>query len=95
VVFESLSDATGLVNIVVIPNVSERDRRVVRGEALVLVEGNVEWRTGAVAVRARRVLPLSEAVSQRPYQPALSSGKALEDAQARNSVNAGIARRWG
>jgi error-prone DNA polymerase len=62
-VFESLSDETGLVNIVVMPNVYERDRRVIKGEALVLVEGNVEWRTGAVAVRARRVQPLGEALS--------------------------------
>jgi error-prone DNA polymerase len=65
VVFESLSDETGLGNIVVMPNVYERDRRVIKGEALVLVEGNVEWRTGAVAVRARRVLPLDEALSDR------------------------------
>ena len=63
VVFESLSDETGLVNIVVMPDVYERDRRVIKGEALVLVEGNVEWRTGAVAVRARRVLPLDTGLS--------------------------------
>jgi error-prone DNA polymerase len=63
VVFQSLSDETGLFNIVVMPNVYERDRRVIKGEALVLVEGNVEWRTGAVAVRARRVLPLDAALA--------------------------------
>ena len=45
------------------PNVYERDRRVIKGEALVLVEGKVEWRTGAVAVRARRVLPLDDALA--------------------------------
>ncbi len=95
VVFESLSDETGLVNIVVMPDVYERDRRVIKGEALVLVEGNVEWRTGAVAVRARRVVPLSEALARTPHQPTLSPGNALEDAQARKSVNAGIASRWG
>ncbi len=63
VVFESLSDETGLVNIVVMPDVYARDRRVIKGEALVLVEGNVEWRTGALAVRARRVLPLDTSLS--------------------------------
>jgi error-prone DNA polymerase len=65
VLFESLSHETGLVNIVVMPNVYERDGRVIKGEALVLVEGNMEWRTGAMAVQARRVLPLDEALTDK------------------------------
>ena len=53
--FESPSDETGPVNVVVVPNAYERDRRVITGEALVLLEGTAERRTGAKAVRARRV----------------------------------------
>jgi hypothetical protein len=47
------------------PNVYERDGRVIKGEALVLVEGNMEWHTGAMAVQARRVLPPDEALSDK------------------------------
>jgi len=61
-VFLALSDEGGLINVAVPPAVYARDRRAVRGEALVWVRGVVERRDGVVSVRATRVRPLVEAL---------------------------------
>jgi len=52
VVFLSLSDEEGLIDVVVMPEVYDRDRAAVRGEALLWVEGILERRHGVPAVRA-------------------------------------------
>lgn len=65
-VFLSLSDETGLANMVLHPAVYELDRAVVRAEGLLWVEGVVERRSGAVAIRARRVLPLGRVLAAAP-----------------------------
>jgi error-prone DNA polymerase len=57
-VFLSVSDETGMANVVLGPVVYERDRAVVRGEALLWVEGIVERRHGVAAIRAERVFAL-------------------------------------
>lgn len=60
VTFLGVSDETGMVNVVVLPDVHTHDRAVVRGETLIWVDGIVERRGGTVSVRARRIYPLSD-----------------------------------
>jgi error-prone DNA polymerase len=73
-VFLSLSDETGLANVVLTPAVYERDRAIVRAESLLWIKGIVEHRSGAVAVRARRVWPLAEVLAL-PMRPNDVSGR--------------------
>jgi error-prone DNA polymerase len=57
-VFLSLEDETGIANLVVMPDVYEQFRPLVRGASFILAQGRVE-RTGAVVnVRVRSVAPL-------------------------------------
>ncbi len=58
IVFVSLEDETGIANLVVMPDVYERFRPLVRGTPFVLAQGRVE-RTGKVVnVRVRSLEPL-------------------------------------
>jgi error-prone DNA polymerase len=59
VLFLGLSDETGLLNVVVPPSVYQRDRAVVRGEALLWVTGVLERRGGGPTVRATQLRPLA------------------------------------
>jgi len=63
VMFLGLSDETGLMNVVVAPDVYARDRDVARGEALLWVTGVVERRAGVPSVRAHRLRPLVDLIS--------------------------------
>ena len=57
-VFISLEDETGLVDMVVRPNIFEEYRKTLRGERLLLVDGIIQREGGAVSVlmvRARAV----------------------------------------
>ncbi|HET9596627.1 MAG TPA: error-prone DNA polymerase [Anaeromyxobacteraceae bacterium] len=57
-VFLSLEDETGIANLVVMPDVYEQFRPLVRGASFIVAQGRVE-RTGAVVnVRVRSVAPL-------------------------------------
>ena len=59
VLFVSLEDETGIANLVVMPDVYERFRPIVRGAPFLLARGRVE-RTGKVVnVRVREIAPLS------------------------------------
>ncbi|MFC9326124.1 error-prone DNA polymerase [Kitasatospora sp. NPDC057015] len=58
VLFISLEDETGLINIVVQPHVWERQHRVALGNAGLLVHGTAERRDGAVNLVATRLVPL-------------------------------------
>jgi error-prone DNA polymerase len=63
IVFVSLEDETGIANLVVMPDVYERFRPVVRGSPFLLARGQVE-RTGAVVnVKVESVAPLALAPS--------------------------------
>ncbi|HKC75524.1 MAG TPA: OB-fold nucleic acid binding domain-containing protein, partial [Chloroflexota bacterium] len=59
VLFLGLSDETGLLNVVVLPSVYQRDRAVVRGEALLWVTGVLERRGGGPTVRTTQLRPLA------------------------------------
>ena len=61
ITFLLLEDEQGTVNVIVSPQVYERDRLAVRSEPLVVVEGRLERHAsagGAVNLLARRVAPL-------------------------------------
>jgi len=53
-VFLTLEDETGLVNVIVRPDVYERYRRVVRTAPVLVIEGKLQKRDGCIDVLARR-----------------------------------------
>ena len=57
-VFVSLEDETGIANLVVMPDVYERFRPLVRGSAFLLAQGRVERSGTVVNVRVRSLQPL-------------------------------------
>jgi error-prone DNA polymerase len=72
VVFLLIEDEAGTVNLIVPPQVYERDRLTVRTEPLVLVDGTLERHAaagGAINVLVRRIVPL-DAADLRTERPA-------------------------
>jgi error-prone DNA polymerase len=59
IVFVSLEDETGIANLVVMPDVYERCRPVVRGSPFLLARGQVERSGKVVNVRVDSVAPLA------------------------------------
>jgi error-prone DNA polymerase len=59
IVFVSLEDETGIANLVVMPDVYERFRPVVRGAAFLLARGRVERNGQVVNVRVTSLAPLA------------------------------------
>jgi len=59
IVFVSLEDETGIANLVVMPDVYERCRPVVRGAPFLLARGEVERSGQVVNVRVNSVAPLA------------------------------------
>ncbi len=62
VVFLALEDETGVVNVVVMPDVYERERQLLRTASLLAVEGQVERVDGVTHVRATRVKAFGQGV---------------------------------
>ncbi len=58
IVFVSLEDETGITNLVLMPDVYERFRPVVRGAPFVIAQGRVERNGKVVNVRVRSLVPL-------------------------------------
>ncbi|HZT13493.1 MAG TPA: DNA polymerase III subunit alpha, partial [Candidatus Baltobacteraceae bacterium] len=56
-VFLTLEDETGLVNVIVRPDVYERYRRTIRQAQTVIVEGQLQKESGCIDVLARKVWP--------------------------------------
>ena len=52
-VFLTLEDETGLVNVIVRPDVYERYRRVIRSAAMLVIEGKLQKEAGCIDVIAR------------------------------------------
>jgi len=63
IVFVSLEDETGIANLVVMPDVYERCRPVVRGSPFLLARGRVERSGEVVNVKVESVVPLALAPS--------------------------------
>jgi len=57
-VFLSLEDETGIANVILTPDVFERDRIVVTRMRFLLIEGQLQNQDGVVHVKAQRITPL-------------------------------------
>jgi error-prone DNA polymerase len=63
IVFETLEDETGIVNIIIRPEVYERCRAAARHAAFLQVEGNVERHNNVQHIMAVRLTDLSESLA--------------------------------
>jgi len=58
-IFISMEDETGIANVIVTPDLYERNRLVVTRSKFLLVEGPLQNQDGVIHVKATRLLPLS------------------------------------
>jgi error-prone DNA polymerase len=58
-VFLSLEDETGILNVIVNPDLYERFRKVINGEKFLRVDGVLQNQDHTISIKAFRVLPLS------------------------------------
>jgi error-prone DNA polymerase len=56
----TLEDETGLANVIVRPQVYQRERAVARGHPVVIVQGLLQNQEGAISVLARRFIALGQ-----------------------------------
>jgi error-prone DNA polymerase len=61
--FLSMEDETGIANIIVTPDVFDRNRVVLVNQPLLLIEGPLQNQDNVIHVRARRIQPLSYAIA--------------------------------
>jgi error-prone DNA polymerase len=54
-----MEDETGIANVIVTPDLYDRDRLVVTRSKFILVEGSVQNQDGVIHVKASHVLALS------------------------------------
>ncbi|HEX6971338.1 MAG TPA: OB-fold nucleic acid binding domain-containing protein, partial [Limnochordia bacterium] len=59
-VFLLVEDETGLVNVIIRPDLYDRARPIIRGEPLIVVEGRLQRRDGTLNLLAARVRPIAE-----------------------------------
>lgn len=64
--FLLLEDETGVVNVVVRPDLYEREKPVLRGEPLVVITGKVQRREGTLNLLAAQVQPLEKVIDIPP-----------------------------
>jgi error-prone DNA polymerase len=57
-VFLSLEDETGIANVILTPDVFERDRIIVTRSRFLRIEGTLQIQDGVVHVKAQRIAPL-------------------------------------
>jgi error-prone DNA polymerase len=57
-VFLTLEDETGIANVIIRPQLFERDRLTVVEQPFLIVDGTLQQQDGVVSVRAERLLPL-------------------------------------
>jgi error-prone DNA polymerase len=62
-VFLSLEDESGISNIIIEPDLFERERLTIIGNPLLIIEGVLQNQEGVVSVKARRVKALASAVA--------------------------------
>jgi error-prone DNA polymerase len=58
-IFLSMEDETGIANVIITPDLYERERLVVTRSKFVLVEGALQNQDGVVHIKARRIQPLA------------------------------------
>ncbi len=59
-IFISMEDETGIANVIVTPDLYDRDRMLVTRSKFLLVEGPLQNQDGVIHVKATRLLPLSD-----------------------------------
>ena len=60
VIFLSMEDETGIANVIVTPDLYDRDRLLVTRSKFLLVEGPLQNQDGVIHVKATRLLTLSD-----------------------------------
>ena len=65
-VFLTLEDESGLSNIVVSPDVFRDHRAVLLSSPVLAIEGILESAQGSINVKAKKVIPLEEAICAAP-----------------------------
>jgi error-prone DNA polymerase len=68
-VFLLLEDETGLVNVVIRPDLYEALRSTIRGEPYLCIEGTVQLQSGTLNIIARTVTPLGQITSEAEVLP--------------------------
>jgi error-prone DNA polymerase len=58
VIFFNLEDETGLLNVVVLPEVWEKHRLIARRHPALIISGRLEYRDGVTNLAAREFVPL-------------------------------------
>ena len=61
--FLSMEDETGIANVIVTPNVYDHNRSVLVNQPLLLIDGVLQNQDGVIHVKARRIQPLSYAMT--------------------------------
>jgi error-prone DNA polymerase len=61
--FLSMEDETGVANVIVTPDIFDRNRLVLVNQPLLLIEGVLQNQDGVIHVKARRIQPLSYAMA--------------------------------
>ena len=68
-VFLLVEDETGLVNVVVRPNLYEAQRSIIRGEPYLCIEGTVQNRSGTLNLLAIKATPLGKLTAEATVLP--------------------------
>ena len=58
-IFLSMEDETGIANVIITPDLYERERVVVTRSKFVLVEGALQNQDGVIHIKAKRIQPLA------------------------------------
>ena len=58
-VFLSLEDETGVANVIIMPDLFQKNRLLVTSEQFLMVEGVLQNQDNVISVKAQRVMPLS------------------------------------
>jgi error-prone DNA polymerase len=58
-IFLSMEDETGIANVIITPDLYERERLVVTRSKFVMVEGGLQNQDGVIHIKARRIQPLA------------------------------------
>jgi len=63
-VFLSLEDETGISNVIITPDVFERDRTIITQTRFLLIEGTLQNQDGVIHVKAQNIVPLNIASAE-------------------------------
>jgi error-prone DNA polymerase len=58
-VFLSLEDETGIANVIVRPDLYEKNRLIINGEKFLRVEGILQNQDNVISIKAARVMPIA------------------------------------